>query len=138
MKNFVLTPKLLHKDSEKDVLLCHPRPALPLHIEKDVADAWRQAGLNNLLGLYKTDEKNSARLHLALSNDKQGLNSVFGKTLPLDPSWEACRAVAYQVIEREFSNEKLKVVYAEIDKIDCSISNLFRSTSYEMINQADN
>ena len=138
MKNFKLTPKMLHKDSEKDVLLCQPRPALPLHIEKELADAWRQAGLNNLLGLYKTDEQNSARLHVALSNDKQGLNSVFGKTLPLDPSWEACRAVAYQVIESEFSDEQLEAVYAELNNIDYSIVKLFRSTSYEMINQADN
>lgn len=137
MKNFVLTPKLLHKDSEKDVLLCHPRPALPLQIEKSVAGEWQQAGLDNLLALYEADEQNSALLRLALLNGKQGLTKVFGKTLPLDSAWEPYRAVPYQVIATEFSSEQLKSVDAEINETNYPMVKAFRSTSYEMINQAD-
>jgi hypothetical protein len=137
MKNFVLTPKLLHKDSEKDILLCHPRPALPLQIEKSLAGEWQQAGLDNLLALYEVDEQNSALLRLALPNGKQELSSAFVKTFPLDLAWEPYRAVPYQVITTEFSSEQLKSVYAEINETNYPIIKAFRSTSYEMVNQAD-
>src|SRR3990167_9162009 len=98
MKNFVITPKLVHKDSAEEVLLCHPRPALPLQIEKGRADQWMQAGLGSLLALYQPHEKNSALLRLALANSNQGLTSFFERTIPLDPAWEPHRALPYQII----------------------------------------
>lgn len=137
MENFMITPKLLHKDSEEDVLINHPRPALPLQIKKCMADKWMQAGLNGLLALYQADEENADLLHLALTNNNRGLTSFFGRTLPVDPAWEPCRALPYQIIESEFSRKQLESAYADINKEGYSIAKLFRSTSYQMINQAD-
>lgn len=143
MQNLNITPKLVHKDSADDVLLRHPRPALPLQIEKSTAYQWEQAGLGCLLALYQPHEQNSALLHLALTNSNKGLTSLFGKTIPLDPGWEPYRALPYQIIEAEFSAshadtlQQLERLYANVNKAGCPIVRLFRSTSYKMINQAD-
>ena len=137
MKNFMITPKLVHKDSADDVLLHHPRPALSLQIAKSTADQWKQAGLENLLALYQLDEKNSDQLRLAQTNNNHSLTSFFGKTIPLDSAWEHYRALPYQIIDDVFSAEQLESVNASINKTNASIAELFRSTSYQMINQAD-
>jgi hypothetical protein len=143
MQNFVITPKLVHKDSADDVLLNHPRPALPLQIEKSTAYQWEQAGFGCLLALYQPHKENNALLRLALVNGNQGLTSSFGKTIPLDPAWEPYRALPYQIIEAEFSAshadilQQLESLYANVNKTDHPIAELFRSTSYKMINQAD-
>ncbi len=143
MQNLLIPPKLVHKDSAEDVLLIHPRPALPLQIEKSTACQWVQAGLGCLLALYQPHEQNSALLRLALANSNQGLTTFFGMTIPLDPAWEPYRALPYQILEAEFSAshadllQQLESLYANVDKTDRPIAELFRSTSYKMINQAD-
>ncbi len=143
MKNSVITPKLVHKDSAEDVLVRQPRPALPLQIEKSTADQWVQAGLGCLLELYKPHEQNGDLLRLALANSNQGLTSLFDRTIPLDPAWEPYRALPYQIIEAEFSAshagvlQQLENFYANANKTEHPIAELFRSTSYKMINQAD-
>lgn len=143
MQNFVITPKLVHKDSADDVLLGHPRPALPLQIAKSTAYQWVQAGLNCLLALYQPHEKNEELLRLALTNSNQGLTSFFDRTIPLDPAWEPYRALPYQIIETEFSAshadilQQLGSLCDNVKKAGHSIAELFRSTSYKMINNAD-
>lgn len=137
MKNFVITPKLVHKDSADDVLISHSRPALPLQIEKNTLYQWEQVGLGRLSALYHPHEQNSELLRLTLSNSNQGLTSFFGKTISLDPAWEPHRALPYQIIEEELAAQQLENICADIKETDYSIAELFRSTSYQMINQAD-
>lgn len=143
MQNSIITPKLVHKDSVEDVLVGHLRPALPLQIEESTAHQWAQAGLDYLLALYQPHEQNSALLRLALENDNQGLVSLFGRTIPFDSAWEPYRALPYQIIEAEFSASHADILRrfeswcVNVDKTNYLIAELFRSTSYTMINRAD-
>ncbi|MBP9742040.1 MAG: hypothetical protein KBD37_01635 [Burkholderiales bacterium] len=143
MQNLVITPKLLHKDSQDDVLLSHPRFALPLYINENIAQRWVQAELEFLLELYLPHNGESDILCLNLQNGNQGLSSLFGRSIPVDVTWQRCRALPYQIIENEFSEshapllQKLEDFQNTASKTNQSMINLFCSTSYRMINQAD-
>jgi hypothetical protein len=143
MQNLVITPKLLHKDSEDDVLLSHPRYALPLYIDKNIVQSWMQAGLAFLLELYLPHNGESDLLCLNLQNGNQGLTTLFGKSVPVNIMWQRHRALPYQIIENEFSEshtllfQKLEHFKTNASKTDQSVTDLFGSTSYRMINQAD-
>ncbi|MDA0910440.1 MAG: AfsA-related hotdog domain-containing protein [Proteobacteria bacterium] len=143
MQNLVITPKLLHKDSEDDVLLEHPRFALPLCIDEKTLQRWEQAGLDFLLELYLPHDRENDLLCLILPSGNQGLSSLFGRSIPEDSTWQRCRALPYQIVEDEFLEshapllKKLEHFQINTGEAKHLVPGLFRSSSYRMINQAD-
>ncbi|MGE8061126.1 AfsA-related hotdog domain-containing protein [Pseudomonas sp. NPDC089547] len=119
MEKASIQPRWLHKDSDEDVLIRNYRPAWPLYLPATVADMAQLP--------YQREADGRWRLLLPSNSvDEYLANGSLAQPIARDVSWQARRAVPYQL------SEELLQAPGEVPSFPGN-----HSSSYQLINDAD-
>ncbi|MFC3394552.1 AfsA-related hotdog domain-containing protein [Brenneria rubrifaciens] len=142
MNNYnVITPKLLHKDSVDDVLLTHPRKALPARVFFTGINKDNFNTKSRLAELYSINKDGVYQLS-KISKEKNENRISFDKLL-LSRVQDKSFGVPYQVLDMASAFDKMeKEPTGNIDdeEVDFFLrsNNISRcSTSFQLVNNAD-
>ncbi|WP_445177883.1 AfsA-related hotdog domain-containing protein [Pseudomonas sp. McL0111] len=142
MNNDTITPDLLHKGSADDVLICAPRVAAPLYLNQEtVASSAHSKILRNYVECASRRRKFDMSAELL---GKRAMESAFARGVDTDDDWSKVRALPYQIVtphllkQSDASATAIDSPEAAVSVLCESIPAIQRSSSFQLINNADN